>query len=172
MNNTFQINKVYSNSELRCYRGSHVESGNKFYRDLYKDRPQDCPWPKAMKLYAEHIERYKECENYIIPIKRTKCYVTFENGFRYTQKCRIRIDENNNEFIKVDDIIVSVNDIQDSDSLTAREENRIETEERRLNLEYIKALEHLEEYGYVYRRHFNMEIRVTTIEELNQIYGK
>lgn len=170
MNNIFKINSVYSNDSFRQLRGIKLAQHLNFYVTLYEDHPQDSPFPKAQREHQRHIDEWKDnMTNYIIPVKHTKCFLTYLTVYGFTDRKKVRVDENGNEYVIIDDIIISANDITGETPDEAKSKKGNEDMRRGHDMRYIDKLMHLEEYGYTYLS--NLE-RVESIEELNKAFGK
>ena len=166
-NTSFQIGTIYSNIDICALRGENFRNHMSFYIDLYKGHPEDCPWPKSQALYKKLIEKYEHgMIDYIVPFKRTNCYLTFKSAYGYITKKKIRIDEDGNEYIMYEGRKVSASDYTPDTIKEMR--SRLE-QQRMYDTRYIKALEHLEEYGYVYLSNLD---KVESIEALDEVYDK
>lgn len=174
-NTSFQLDIVYSSPKHNLKHGEDYAKTLSFYPNLYNDHPEDCPWPKARLLYQEHIEKYKNVlYAYFVPIKRTACYVTFLVNGKYLQRRRVKYSEAGVEYVIIDKLPLHADDI-DKASVVENYGNYTKlNNERSAEYRYICALMHLEEYGYVYLNGGDGKdaIRITTIEELNEAFGK
>lgn len=166
-NNSFQIGTIYSNIDICAVRGENFRRYMSFYVELYKDHPEDCPWPKAQALYKKLIEKYeKGMIDYFIPFKRTKCFITFKSAYGYISKKKIYKDEDGIEYILYENKRVGADEYA---SETLRQVRANLEQQRQYDTRYIKYLSHLEEYGYVYLSNLD---KVTSIEALNEVYDK
>ncbi len=169
MSNTFQLNKVYSNENFRQLRGMRVRDSLNFYINLYKDHPEDCPWPKAREEYRKHIKGWENnMVNYIIPVKRTKCFLIFSTIYGGTNKKKIRIAADGNEYIIIDNVAIYADNLMKYTPDEAKYISDNEKAVRGHHMRYTEKLMHLEEYGYVYLSNLK---RVESIEELNAAFG-
>lgn len=169
MNCIFQINKVYFNNDFCLIASKRMRSSLRFWTDLHKDNPEACPWPKARKEYAMHIERwYGKMVNYIVPIKRTRCFLVYKTSDGITWAKKVRKDAEGNEYIIVEDIKLSACDISDESEENWRIKLNKQQQQRRYELHFIKKLAHLEEFGYVYRDNLDKVVR---IEDLEAVYN-
>lgn len=169
MNSLFEINKVYSNTSFCQLRGKHLSDSINFYVKLYETHPEDCPWPIARREYQKHIDEWKDnMVNYIIPIKRTKNFLEFEDTHCREYKKKIRVDENGDEYILQDNIKIFAGDIMAESPAEIKTKKAQEDLKRGTQLVYITKLAHLEEYGYTYLP----GERVESIDELNKAFGK
>lgn len=167
MGTTFQLNKVYSNTELNKLSSKSYKRHITFYLELYKDTPKNCPWPKAQELYAKHIEFWKDkMIDYIIPVKKTRCYLIFKTIYGQIGKKKIYLDENQVEYINFNSVKVSTKDIK-PDTLVSEEEanDNARCQDKR----FIEKVQHLEEYGYVYLS--NLE-RIDSMPALEKAFNR
>ena len=168
--NKFQLNTVYSAPSFNLKYGKAYANAWKFYANLYDDHPQDCDYPKARLLWKEHCEKYAtNAYSYFIPVKRTACYLTISINGKYKKGFLIRTDENGLEYIIYENAPLYAYDIDALSVDAALQKYNDIIKERNLSLQYIQALMHLEESGYVYVADGYGENakRVTTIEELD-----
>lgn len=167
MNNTFQINTVYTNGELQLQRAFYATNSARFYSNLYKDNVDCCSWPISLKMFREQLEKYKTVFDYFVPIKRTKYFLTIQRP-NYTQRVKIRVDHLGNEFIEFEGITFYPALCEMQISL---ETAKIKYDEERANIakevRLIGKIMHIEEYGHVYVAN---GIKVTSIEELMKLY--
>lgn len=169
MNSIFEINKVYSNSSFCRVVAERMKSSLRFWIELYKGKEDVCPWPLARKEYEKHIDKwYDKMHNFIVPVKRTRCFLTVETIYGFTETKKIRKDENGDEYILVEDVKVSASDLSEDSIDTWDKILDKERSERCYEIRYIGKLAHLEEYGYVYRDNLT---KVESIEELNEAYN-
>ena len=170
MNNIFELNKVYTNKSLSLVIANRMKNSLRFWVDLHEGKEESCPWPKARQEYMKHIEKwYDKMVNYIVPVKRTRCFLTYETIYGHVETKKIRKDENGNEYILAEeDTKVSANDL----SKAHKDEWHLDLEEAKAQhcyeIRYIGMLAHLEEYGYVYRDNLT---KVESIDELNKAYN-
>lgn len=170
MNNTFQLNKVYTNTAFCNVRAERVKQLMGFHTELYKDHPQDCPWPLSREEYGKYIDEwYPKILNYIVPIKRTRCFVICKTVYDFTEKKKIRLDENGVEYVVIEGTKIYATDLDSRDMVTMNiTHTRIERE-RGNHRQYIDRLSHLEEYGYVY---LDNTTKVESISELKKAYNR
>ena len=167
MNNTFQINIVYSNLPLCDKRGKTFKHYMSFNTELYKNNPECCPWPKAKKLYENLIKKYeKGMIDYFVPFKRTNHYIFIKSAAGYIEKKKIKVDENGIEYIKFEGVEVFADDCVNDKLKEIRKNTEMQ---RQYDQRYIGYLRHLEEHGYVYLS--NLE-KITSIDALNEVYDK
>lgn len=170
MSGIFQINKVYVNNDFCLLASKRMQSSLLFWTNCYKANPETCPWPKARKEYAMHIERwYGKMLNYIVPVRRTQCFLVYKTGEGVTWTKKIRKDTEGNEYIIVEGIKLSACDISDESKENWCTKFSRQQQQRRYELRFIEKLAHLEEYGYVYRD--NLE-KVVRIEDLEAAYNR
>ena len=167
MNNTFQINAVYTNRELQLQRASYATNSARFYSSLYKDDVNRCPWPISHKMFREQLVNHHLVFDYFVPIKRTKHFLTIQRP-NYTQRVKIRLDYNGNEFIEFEGITFypALCEMQITPEMA-----KMKYDEERSNIakevRLINKIMHIEDYGYVYA---NNGTKVTSIEELMKLY--
>lgn len=161
----FQIYKVYVNNDFCLIASERMRNSLLFWIDCYKDNPETCPWPKAQKEYAMHIERwYGKMLNYIVPVKRTQCFLVYKTGEGITWTKKIRKDAEGNEYIIVEGIKLSAHDISDESEENWRIKFCRQQHQRQYELRFTEKLAHLEEYGYVYRDNFEKVVRIEDLE--------
>ena len=172
MNSIFELNKVYSNKSLSLVIANRMKDSLRFWVDLHEGKEENCPWPLARQEYVKHIDKwYDKMANYIVPVKRTRCFLTYETIWGFTETKKIRKDENGDEYILFgeDEVKVSASDL----SRKHKDEWHLDLEEvkaqRGIEIRYIGKLAHLEEYGYVYQDNMT---KVESIDELNRIYNR
>ena len=169
MNSIFEINKVYSNSALCHVVADRMKSSLLFWVELYNGKEDECPYPLARKEYEKHINKwYDKMHNFIVPVKRTRCFLTYDTIYGYTDMKKIRKDENGNEYILVEGVKVSASDLSEDSVYTWNAMLDAQKCERCYEIRYIGKLAHLEEYGYVYRDNLT---KVESIDELNKAYN-
>lgn len=170
MSATFQPGSVYSNEKLVAVRSKSIVDHFSFYINLYKGKEEQCPWPKARQLYINHVDNWKNnIINYIIVIRRTKRYLIIETFYGFQEKKLIRYDKNLTEYIILDNVIISANDIMNYDATTAIIKKENEYSARNRGVRFIEKVMHLEEYGYVYLS--NLE-RIDSMEKLCKTFNK
>lgn len=167
MNNTFQINTVYTNGELQLQCASYANNSARFYGGLYKDDASRCPWPISLKMFREQLVKHHLVFDYFVPIKRTKYFLTIQRP-NYTQRVKIRVDHLGNEFIEFEGITFypALCEMQISPEMA-----KMKYDEERSNIaketKLINQIMHIEDYGYVY---VTNDTKVTSIEELMKLY--
>jgi hypothetical protein len=168
MNNTFKLNHVYSNSAF--YAGVVKLAVNlaHFNCSLYKKNPENCPWPKTREYSRRMLNETKEVFTYFEVIKRTRCYITVAVNDSYKLKCKIRIDDEGNEFIIIDNTVLHASDMLKLTSDEAKQcLNESRTKYQEMNV-FLRKLSEIEEYGYAYT---SIAHKVTTEKELREHLG-
>lgn len=169
MNDTFQINTVYTNRELQLQHASHITNTARFYSGLYTDNVERCEWPVARKMFQEQLAKHETVFDYFVPVKRTKNFLTIQRH-GYTKRVKIRIDYLGNEFIE----------FEDNTFYPALCKMKISPEMAKANYErefadiaketkLINQIMHLEQFGYVYTAN-DINSKVTSIEKLMELY--
>ena len=169
MNNTFKLNHVYSNSAFYAAAAKLAVNLAHFNCSLYKKNPENCPWPKTREYSRRMLNETKEVFTYFEVIKRTRCYITVAVNDSYELKCKIRRDDEDNEFIIISNTVLHASDMLKLTSDEAKQhfyESR--TEYQGMNL-FLRKLGDIEESGYTYISIPNNEVlRVTTEKELRE----
>ena len=166
----FRINAIYSNEHL-CEKAWETACNyNNFILNLHKKHPEHCPYPYALQLHKEFKKTWKDkLFHYFVVVKRTKHYLTI--SFSYSplirRRHKIYTDPLGMEYIKLDGIEVNAfNYVVSSVDLEEQKYFPIKREMVR-NLTYIRQMEHLEQYGYVY---MDNATRITAIDDLQRHY--
>ena len=167
----FRISTIYSNEHL-CEKAWETECNyNTFILNLHKKHPENCPYPFALQLHKKYRENWRsKLFHYFVVLNRTKHYLTISFSYSPLMRCRRKIhtDSLGMEYIKLDGIEVNAfNYVVSSVDLEEQKHFPIRREMAR-NLTYIRQMEHLEQYGYVYT---DNNTRITSIDELQRHYN-
>lgn len=150
MNNTFQIDKVYSNTAFYANKVQYPLNLARFNVSLYIENLERCPWPKTRAYSQRMIDETKEVFTYFVVIRRTKSFIYLLEDGKLELRKKIRKDDEGNEFVIIDNIALHASDLLN-----------LRPGEAKINVENIKAqfatmnvflrkLEEIEEYGYTY----------------------
>lgn len=166
----FHVNTGYSNKHL-CDKAwiKSCEYSN-FILNLHKKHPENCLYPCALQLHKEYSKKWKDkIFHYFVVVKRTKHYLTISFPDSPSVRCRHKVytDSIGREYIKLDNI--EVNALDSVVSSVDLEEQKYSAMKREMyrDISYIRLLEHLEQYGYVYP---GDDIKITSIDELHRHY--
>lgn len=150
MNNTFQLNKVYSNTAFYANNVQYPLNLARFNVNLYRENLERCPWPKTRAYSQRMIDETKEVFTYFTVIRRTKSFIYLLHDGKIELRKKLRKDNEGNEFVIIDDIVLHANDLL---NLTS-EEAKITVENTKsvfaaMNI-FLRNLGEIEEYGYTY----------------------
>lgn len=150
MNNTFQLNKVYSNAAFYAAEANIALFLARFQLSLYKDEPERCPWPKARKYAQEIINEVKEVFTYFVPVRRTKHYLCFAKNGENKVRYKIRKDSEGNEFVLIDGMSLNATDLLNITTNEAKETYDNIFNELGNKMQFLEKLIEIEEYNYTY----------------------
>lgn len=179
MNDTFQINKVYSNAAFYAEAAHDYLYGPRFDVTCYADNPERCPWPKSRAYSQQLINETKEAFVYFIPVRRTKNFIWFNQNGKNPFRRKIRKDSEGNEFVLMDDTALHANEILRLSTEEASEQYITALNELANRIEFARKLAEVEQYGYTYIAKpsygndgtcLSNATRVTTEAELREFY--
>ena len=166
----FHVNTGYSNKHLRDKAWIESCEYSNFILHLYNKHPENCPYPYALQLHKEFKQNWKDkLFHYFVVLKRTKYYLTISFSYSPLVRCRRKIytDSLGIEYIKLGDIIITAMDYLASPVDIEDEKYSPLKQQMARNITYIRQMEHLEQYGYVY---MDNNTRITSIDELQSHY--
>lgn len=150
MNNTFKLNHVYSNSAFYAAAAKTAVNLAHFNCSLYKNNPENCPWPKTREYSRQMLNETKEVFTYFEVVKRTRCYITVAVNDSYKYTCKIRTDDEGNEFIIADNTVLHAFDMLNLTNDEAKQRfNESRIKYQKMN-EFLRDLGDIEESGYTY----------------------
>lgn len=150
MNDTFQINKVYSNAAFYAEAAHDYLSIPHFDVSCYEDSPERCPWPKSRTYSQKLINETKEVFVYFVPVRRTKNFIWFNQNGKNPFRRKIRKDSEGNEFVLMDDTALHANEILRMTAEEANEQYLTALNEFTNKVEFARKLAEVEEYNYTY----------------------
>lgn len=179
MNNTFQINKVYSNAAFYAEAAHDYLCGPRFDITCYADNLERCPWPKSYAYSQKLINETKEAFVYFVPVRRTKNYIWFNLNGKNPFRRKIRKDSEGNEFVLMDKTALHANEMLSMTMEEANEQYHNMLNELANKVEFARKLAEVEEYNYTYIAKpsygndgtlLSNATRVTTEAELREFY--
>lgn len=179
MNNTFQLNKVYSNSAFYAEAAHDYLYFPRFTINLHKEVPERCPWPKSRAYCQRLIDETKEVFVYFVPVRRTKNFIWFTQNGRNPFRRKIRKDSEGNEFVWMNKTALHASEMLKMTMEEANEQYLTLFNKLANKLEFARKFGEVEEYGYTYISKpsygndgtlLSNSTRVTTEEELREFY--
>lgn len=150
MNNTFQLNKVYSNAAFYAEAAHYMLKSARFIVNLYNNSADKCSCPKAYEYACKLISETKELFTYFVPVHRTRCFLKILVNNSYYYRVKIRKDDEGNEFVILGNTLLCASDLL---KYTPAEANAIYLENIN-NLKtknyFIRKLSEIEDVGYTY----------------------
>lgn len=154
-----------------CYRARIKSCAySNFILKLHNKHPERCLYPCALQLHKEYSKNWMgKAFHYFVVVKRTKYYLTisFPDNPSVRHRRKIHTDPTGMEYIKLDsDEVCALDFVVSSVDLEAQKYSAMR-HEMAIDINYIRHMEHLEQYGYVYPEN---GIRITSIDELQSYY--
>lgn len=150
MNDTFQINKVYSNPAFYAEAAYDYLHTPRFDVSCYADNPKRCPWPKSRAYCQKLIDETKEAFVYFVPVRRTKNFIWFNQNGKNPFRRKIRKDSEGNEFVLMDNTALHANEILRLSTEKAEEQYITALNELANKIEFARKLAEVEKYNYTY----------------------
>ena len=179
MNDTFQINKVYSNAAFYAEAAHDYLNSPRFYVSCYADNPERYPWPKSRAYSQKLIDETKEAFVYFVPVRRTKNYIWFNQNGKNPFRRKIRKDSEGNEFVLMDNTALHASEMLRLSTEEAEEQYITALNELANRIEFARKLAEVEESNYTYIAKpsygndgtcLSNATRVTTEAELREFY--
>ena len=150
MNNTFQLNKVYSNAAFYAEAAHYMLNSARFIANLYNNSVDGCPCPKAYEYACRLISETKELFTYFVPVHRTRCFLKILVNNSYYYRVKIRKDDEGNEFVILDNTALHASDLlkytlAEADANYLDNINKLKTKNY-----FIRKMSEIEDIGYTY----------------------